>query len=515
MTSKRSLFYSLLISLAIALVVEHRVFCDANAINDDVRNQIYWMARFLDPNYFANDYIASYFTQSSMISPIVGSIYQFLSVFADPKFATQFLPFPIIVLTTFCLFKAAELHAGSKYAFWVSYIFNLYIWTMKYTAGALPRAYFYLLFFFFLWMLAAKRWNWLIACFILEALIYPTAFFLSFLTLAIELIWTKIADAKFDPKQVQTLFLGFCAGLGVFYFRYLRHQVKEFGHMTGLVEALKMPEFYLDGRACVFVVPFSFSKSTSFMDFLHNLQTEWQRGIPWILIYLFCIVAAYWLIKKLIVRNIKMLASPRYLWTSAIASIILFFVAYMVLFYLYLPHRYIAYVLPLIPIFFLGSALYRIDISFPKKPFIVWSLALLALIIVAPHWDEDLIEVSQKDQELYQFIATLPKSVLIAAPLRLASNIPAFSYRSVLLSRETNIPFHASYYDEVKARTQALTGIYESNNLREVSKIVDKYGIDFIVIDLQQNTNKLLEHLPRAHKVFANARYVVLEVNSI
>ena len=47
------LLLSLLLSLAIALFVEQRVFWGVMAINDDVRNQAYWMTRITDPTLFS------------------------------------------------------------------------------------------------------------------------------------------------------------------------------------------------------------------------------------------------------------------------------------------------------------------------------------------------------------------------------------------------------------------------------------------------------------------------------
>lgn len=502
MQKSKTLVYSLLISLAIALVVEHRIFYDITAINDDVRNQIYWMARFIDPGYFSNDYIASYFTQSSMISPLIGLLYQFLSHFADPKFATQFLVFPIILLTTFFLYKAAETHAGPKYAFWVCFVFNLYIWTMKYTAGSLPRSYFYLLFFLFLWLLAAKRWNWLIACFVLQALIYPTAFFVSIVTLILEIFQTKKTLGSFDKAQIQTSIIGSLAAFVVFYFRYLRHHASQFGSMQSLTEALKMPEFYIDGRACVFVVPF-------------KLSTQLLHGVPGMIIYLSVIVALYWIIKRFVISKLSMISTPNYLWTSVSASLFLFVLAHFVLFYLYLPHRYITYVLPLIPIFLLGAVLYKLDMKFTHKPIVIWSIAILCLALIYPRWNDDLIEIPQNEQKLYQFLKTTPRNALVVAPLKLASNIPAFSYRSVLVSHEVNIPFHKDYYKEIQARIKALDLIYSSRNNIELTNIIHKYNIRYIIIDLKQNPNAALREMFANQIVYSTKRFIILDLSSL
>ena len=141
----RLLILSLLFSLIVSIFVEHRIFFDKQAINDDVRNQIYWISRLGNNDLYPNDLIASYFTQSSLVSPIISNLY---SMSSDPVKLGQFLPFLLVLISTFFLFKIAEKYKGDQYAFWVSFAFNVYIWTLKNLAGGLPRAFFYPLFFF-------------------------------------------------------------------------------------------------------------------------------------------------------------------------------------------------------------------------------------------------------------------------------------------------------------------------------------------------------------------------------
>lgn len=75
---------SLLFSLIVALIVERRVFSDPYAINDDVRNQIYWMAQIMQPSLFDHDYIAAYFTQPMLVSPALYAVYRFAGAWVTP-----------------------------------------------------------------------------------------------------------------------------------------------------------------------------------------------------------------------------------------------------------------------------------------------------------------------------------------------------------------------------------------------------------------------------------------------
>ena len=167
---------ALLLSLGIALFVERCVFWDGSAINDDVRNQAYWMLRLVDPALYPQDVIADYFTQPSLISPVVQLLYTLaarLGDTMDPLRFSQWLPFPLILLTTFFLFRFAERCVNARYAFWACGLFNLFIWTVRVFAGGLPRAFFYPLLFLFLWQYEKKAPWGIILALCLGALIYP------------------------------------------------------------------------------------------------------------------------------------------------------------------------------------------------------------------------------------------------------------------------------------------------------------------------------------------------------
>lgn len=516
MSAKKSLILSTLISLVIALIVEHRVLLDTTAINDDVRNQIYWMARLIDTNYFPNDYIAEYFTQSSLISPILSWIYQIFTNLADPKIISQFLLFPIVALTTFFLFKATELYAGASYAFWISFVFNLYIWTQKYLSGGLPRSFFYFLFFLFLWLLAKKDWRWLIACFILQALIYPTAFFVSIVTLAVEIIWCKMRKENISNSEIKALWFGLISGLIVFYFRFVRYPIADkFGSMPGLKEAVLIPNFYIDGKTCVFIIPFKFTQIHSLRELVSILQGFNLDGIAKLIFYILLIVIIYWVFIKVSHRTLPSIKTPQYLWTSSIASIILFVTAHFVLFYLYLPHRYPVYILPLIPIFLLGSLLHKIQITNPRKPMIVCLALILLIMIAKSYWREDLIHIKRAEKLMHQFLETTPKDSVIVAPLAIANNIPVFAYRSVLVNSETNIPFHTKYYEEIKLRLDAVNQIYNSQNIDKISEVIRKYSVDYIVLDSKSKENKefrILKNMINSSVVYANNRFTVIKL---
>ncbi len=489
-----NLIYSLLFSLALALIVEHQVFSDPMAINDDVRNQIYWMAKFINPNYFANDYIASYLTQPSLISPVFSVIYRLGSYFADPKQISQLLPFPIILVTTYFLFKFSELHRDSRYAFWVCFCFNLYIWAMKFIAGGLPRSSFYLLFFMFLYLLSSRKSGWLLACLILQALTYPTACFMSMLILLAYSIRHKL-------NRLQTI-VSIAAGCIALYSRYLLNRDHSFGALINFQDILKLPECFLDGRRCVIMLPYSFTQifktSPQLLEFL-GLQLPLIVGV-----IIFITITMYLFNSYLQSKDLK---QAELLWISVYVSIALFIFAHFVLLYMYLPHRYIAYTLPLVPIFLLGTWFYYIE---PRRGVKILScIVLITILVIGSRINDDLIQPSKLERQTLAYLSSTSIDSLVVAPPRFASNIPAYSYRSVLVSSEVDIPFHKIYYTKILERIADQNSAYR--NPTKLKSFINKYGVDYIVLDRRETSN-----IPTTHCItYSNKRFKVLDAKCL
>ncbi len=495
------LFLSLIISLITAILVEKRIFTDPYAINDDVRNQIYWMAKLIDPDYFRGDYIADYFSQSSMVSPLYKLFFSFcasskplFSLGLDPKLISQYMVFPIILATTYALFKLGELHKDSRFAFWLCFVFTVYIWMMKFIAGALPRSFFYLLFFTFLYFWQSRKSLSLHLCVVLQALIYPTAFFISWSTLVADWFLSKQKSNNTASTNLSLITSTLTVSLPILYFRYIFNKDHRFGSLYNFAEAIKMPEFYIDKRHPVFIVPSNFIELISKPSNLVIISFVAITFLIWA-IYAY---RTFGKALKLQPALREAFRQPSYLWTSALASIVLFVVAHFLLFYLYLPHRYIAYVLPLVPIFILATSQYESEnrmISAAKQRWTIYVYALIAVFAFSSSLDDDLISVSKQEKLIFNYLSKTPKDSLIVAPLKFASNIPAFSYRSVLLSSESDIPYHKLYYAEIKKRQALQNAIYKAQSQSELRSYAKEYGIDYVIVDSKEPHSGFLDQM--------------------
>lgn len=80
--------------------------------------------------------------------------------------------------------------------------------------------------------------------------------------------------------------------------------------------------------------------------------------------------------------------------------------------------------------------------------------------------------------QIYQQLSQTPNDTLVASLDPEASNIPAFSHRSVWVSGEFALPYHADFYRAMLRRMEALVKAQYSPDLEEVQSFVKTAGVD-------------------------------------
>jgi hypothetical protein len=487
---------SLLFSLCVALWVERRVFSDAAAINDDVRNQIYWMARISESGLFTHDYIAQYFTQPLVISPVLASIYHWAGQWLSPLQVSQMLPFGLVLLATFFLFQFARNYRDTHYAFWICFAFNCSIWIFKNMAGGLSRAFIYPLLFLALWQLIRKNWFGLCLALIASTLIYPPAFFLSLILLLIETIYHYGKDQDFK-KRVGCLITSFFTSLGLLFWRTSMavdsHSI--FGNLNNNQSTDGLRDYTIGGR----IVLFPWGNFSEIWPVPFQFLGQILERLPHL--YILIPTATFLLLIALYHRFGKArwgpLLIPPPVWRLLISSTILYIVAWVFLFYFYVPERYLQYTFPLIPTFMVGGLIHQLHrYGGPKKHWPAMGLALLCLIITSFFWRPDLMNPKPNERTLYAYLKTTPKEALIAASPSLASNIPLYAYRSVFVSNEAYIPFHQRYFRQIKHRWKNFLLAYYATSPQVLADFAAQTGVDYFVTQSIDFKEPRLSQLP-------------------
>lgn len=187
-----------------------------------------------------------------------------------------------------------------------------------------------------------------------------------------------------------------------------------------------------------------------------------------------------------------------------IVSFSLFILAHLTLFTLYLPNRYtlpLQYatrlITPMVLVILMSAVLKQLEKGLisqqnhSKPSSVSLSLAstlaiiLTASVILFPGLFLKLKHymIEGTEPQLYQFFSQKPKDTIIASLAYEASNLPSFTQRSVLVSREFSHPYELGYYNQFRKRTLDLIKAQYTPNLSEVKMFINQYKISYFLLE--------------------------------
>ncbi|MEB3278838.1 MAG: hypothetical protein VKK42_07920 [Lyngbya sp.] len=501
-STKFWLSLSLTFATIYSLLAVQEAFSSEYVIQDDARQHIFWMQRFLDSELFPNDLIADYF--QSVAPAGYQSLYWIFSRFGiNPIVLSKIIPWGLDILTTFyCFGVTLELLPIPLAGFISSVLLNQQLWLNDGLVSATPRAFVYALFLGFVYYLLKKS-VFISAVFIaLIGLFYPQAVLISAGVLILQLFdWNKQSVRL--TQDIKTRWVS-VVGLGVasVVILYYAMSSSEFSPVITVAEAKTMSEFGGAGN------------SAFFQDNLWDYFIKGQRsgllpkylfrptliitGLLFPLLFLF--KNQFPLLEK-ITPDLKIL--PRIL-TSSVTC---FIAAHLMLFKLHLPSRYTSYTFRMCLALAAGITLCilldRVLTFASLSPRYQWkqitalSLTIflgLGIILGSCFWGKfpKTSYVVGKEPEIYRFFSQQPKDTLIASISKVANNIPSFSQRSVWVAWEYAIPYHLGYYHQIQQRATELIKAQYSSNLSLLQNLIQTHGFDFIILDQTAFTREYL-----------------------
>lgn len=468
-----------------------QTFSSAYVVQDDARQHVFWMERFVDKELFPRDLTADYF---QTVAPYgYTGLYRVMALLGiDPLLLNKLLPAALALTTTaYCFGLCLQLLRVPSAAFISALLLNQSLWMQDDVASATPRAFLYPLMLAFLYYLSRGSWLLCLAALALEGLFYPSVAFISAAVLIVRLVVWR--DGRLRFSQNRRDYLVCVAGLAIFAVVLSVYAMKSsgLGPVVTASEAGTMAEFSARGRMRVF--------HESFWEY-------WVSGvntgmIPATSLMPLTICSALLLPVLRRYRSWFPLTnqiSPRVrlLPHLAIASVLMFFAAHLVMFKLYLPDRYTRYTVRIILCVGAGLALIIVLDAilhfcerrfFGRRLLAVASVALLAFILISyPGAPRGFLRANYRtggEPGLYEFFSRQPKDILIASLSRESSKIPVFAKRSTLVSWESSIPFHKDYYGQIRQRAIDLINAQYSPDLSELRSFIEKYRIDFMLVD--------------------------------
>lgn len=503
-SSKSQVIFWLSLSFTFAVLYSilglREAFSSQYVIQDDARQHVFWMQRFLDPDLFPNDWIANYY---QAVSPLgYRTLYQLLAtVGIEPILASKLLPMVLDLITTgYCFAACMQLLPVPLAGFLASLLLNQYLWLRDDLVSATAVAFVYPLFVAFLYYLLQRKLLEVCITITLLGLFYPQCVFICAGVLILQLISCK--NWRFYPSKNSRDYR-FCAiGLGVAVLVMSLYAVKSSGYNPVITasQARTLPEFAPNGISKFFIENFWhywFTGQRSGM--LPRLGTILPL-IGALVLPLLCLFPAKFSLLKQVNQKIIVLIN------ITLASLGMFFIAHALLFKLHLPSRYTEHSLRIVTAIAAGIAftiildaiLQWVDYSSNHRsitqvtfqPRQLLALATASLLLTTLILNPSFLKRFPKTDYivgtaplLYEFFSRQPKDILIASVVPEVDNLPTFAKRSVLVGREYSVPYHMGYYNQIRQRTIDLVNAQYSPDLEQVQRFIQNYGIDFWLVD--------------------------------
>jgi hypothetical protein len=487
-SAKPWLGLSLAFAAYYAILGMRQAFQSDYVVQDDAREYVFWMQRFIDPALFPHDLIADYF--KSITPSGYAAVYQLMAHLGiEPLTFSKILPIILgLVMTVYGFNVSLQLFPIPAAGFVAMQLLNQGLWLREDLAAAAPRSFATPLLLALIYYLLRGSWKTLTLIVILQALLYPLLLFISLGILLVRLAHWK----NWIPSWTRKSLLTFLAIATLGFLAMLPYIIAsgEYAPTVTAAQAHTMPELWKGGRH-----PFYDPNPWVFWLIGSNsgIVPRFVPPLVWtgFLLPLLLKKPGRFPLASLVNPEIKILPQ------MAAIALTLYFTAHAVILKLFFPTRYtghtwriaIALAAGITLILALDAVLRACEQmgNHYFKRFAILSLTagLTVAVVFYPAFFKHFPRagyIVSKETALYEFFQQQPKNSLIATLADEASNIPTFAKRSLLVGREYALPFHLGYYNQIRQRTIDLIEAQYSEDLSKTQQFIQKYGIDFWVL---------------------------------
>jgi len=483
---------TLIIVLTYSLLGLQEAFAGNNIVQDDARQHVFWMRRFLDPNLFPDDLIADYF---QAVAPWgYQFVYWLPAQFGiDPLLWNKLLPVILNLITAgFCFGMILEFISIPFAAFSGSILLAQSLGFTAAVVSGTQKAFIYPLFLAFIYFLLKKRFIAILIVIALQGVFYPQILLISAVTLFIRLFHLKQGRIQLHQQNFRLSISGLIVAMIVMLPFALK--TNQFGPVITPEQAKQLPEFLPGGRASFFYPddPSKFwLKGRSGLRFASALTPV--TNAFGILLPILMRFPRWFPLTKKVSHKISLLAQ---IW---LASGIMFAAAHLFLFQLHLPSRYTEHSLRIlfsittgIVIVILIDATIQlaetswahraIKLFLPLATIVFFGTPLLFYPLLLNGFPSTAYKQGTAP-DLYTVLQQQPKDTLVASMAAEVNNIPTFAQRSILVGSEYAIPYHWGYYQPFRQRTLDLITAQYSPNPQIVSEFIENYQINFWLLN--------------------------------
>lgn len=460
----------------------HRLgFLSPYVVNDDVRQQIYWMARYLDPSLYPpdllNDYAAAY------VPPALKALYFAAAkgFGCDPILFSKLLTGGLFVLLALAFFGLGLALEGRILGYCCLAATCCLPYFLKNISGGLSRSFAPPLLALFILAWLRRSGRGMALTLLVQALFIPYIAVLCAFCACCDAFWGRIVgrtSGPFPARPWHGLALLVAAGL-VWSFNHTL-TTAGFGPLVGRAGLAAGPEFSAQGRLDLFPLP------NPFFDLIY-----W----PFESIGLFLDIGLFTGIASLaVLLPFVVIGARRAPWAELAAragrpaamllagSLTLYVLARIVALKLFVPDRYIAYTINL---------LYALALAVVLRHALAGVLsraggraALLALFLAVGLWRLSGVGLYdyRADAALYAAVRELPKEALLAGNAEDMDTVLTFGRRNVVASFELAHPWSVGYWRLYAPRLAHQAEAYYAKDPATVLEFAKAYGVTHMVV---------------------------------
>ncbi len=468
------------LSLLVFAAAHVQAFLSPHVVNDDVRQQIYWMARWLDPALYPSDLLGEY--AAGYVPVGVKALYFAAAkgLGLDPLLTGKLLSGGLFVLMALALFGLGTAFEGATLGWCAAAMAWLMPFFLKNISGGLSRSFAAPLLALFLLAWTRRSGRGMAATLLAQAVLIPYIAILCAGCACLDALLARLTDrrpAPFPGRPWHALVILGAATLVGLMNRW--HATSGFGPLVGRAEMAGRPEFTAAGRLELFPLP------NPFFDLVYwpfegiglFLDIGLAAGIASLVVLAPCVVAgarrAPWDRLGPKVRPAAMLLA---------GSLALYVLARAVALRLFVPDRYICYTINLLYALGLAVVLRHALAGLLSTPGRRAAVLVLAAGLGAWRLAGDGLYDYRADAPLYAAVGETPKDARIAGNPELMDGVLTFGRRNVVASFELAHPWSRGYWAMFYPRLAHQAEAYYAKDPAVVLEFARAYGVTHFVV---------------------------------
>jgi hypothetical protein len=389
------------------------------------------------------------------------------------------------------IYKLGTILKNKRYALILTFLFLLVPWTYWPFSGGLSRSFGFPLLIAFLYYIIKKDSLKLSFVLLLEALLYPPVFLISLLMYGLSLIDLKEKRINLALNKNYLFFIFVVLSFIVILVPMLLIDYGINERIT-LKEAILSPDFYEGGVIGYPLFMGSIPFTSDIKSTILSLIQVYNFGLnnPIYINGLFVLMLLSFMF--ILIYRKQIFKFPKEIYLLVISSVILQSLAFLLLFRLHIPSRYVITSIPLFLIIILAHGIYILSTHKRFK-----SMFTVLILVLLAFYGTKLITnpaniVHCEDKGIYDFIKALPKDSLIAGYPPDMNCIALFGKRNPFVMSQLNAPFYKDFYTTIKQHEFDFFSAYYGNK-QDIHNFCKNSSVTHIIVDKRHFNKKFLD----------------------